>query len=306
MEKKTKICSNCKIEQELCEFCKDKSKKDGLRSNCKICRNKDRRIKLTGKKVIICDGEKECNRCFKIKKLIDFVVSYENKSGVRAYCKECENERLTKKRLINNPKICEYIPKGKKKCGKCKEIKEFSNFGKASERKDKLKPYCRPCASKQSNGEKHKKRKQKWYLNNRELTIKRAIDRNINNKEERKIYILNWTNEFNEKNPHIVAWRAILRNTLERMNKKKENHTIDLLGYSALDLKNHITLLFTDGMTWDNWGEWHVDHIKMVCDFDKETPMNIVNALSNLRPLWATSRVINGIFYEGNLNRKRI
>ena len=34
----------------------------------------------------------------------------------------------------------------------------------------------------------------------------------------------------------------------------------------------------------------------------KYTP-SIVNALSNLKPMWATSREINGIFYEGNLNK---
>ena len=27
--------------------------------------------------------------------------------------------------------------------------------------------------------------------------------------------------------------------------------------------------------------------------------------LSNLRPMWATSRVINGVYYEGNLNRNK-
>jgi hypothetical protein len=57
-------------------------------------------------------------------------------------------------------------------------------------------------------------------------------------------------------------------------------------------------------MTWDNHGEWHIDHIKMVCEFDKTTHPSIVNALSNLRPLWATTREINGVIYEGNLNRK--
>ena len=30
------------------------------------------------------------------------------------------------------------------------------------------------------------------------------------------------------------------------------------------------------------------------------------NALSNLRPLWAVNTEINGVFYEGNLNRKII
>lgn len=306
MEIKTKICNKCKQEKELSEFVKDKIAKDGLRSNCKFCKNKNRRAKLTGKKVIICDSEKECNRCFKIKKLINFVVSYENKSGVRAYCKECENERLTKKRLIN--KICEYTPEGYKKCRRCKNMKLTSNFYKNKKRKDGFGSYCKECNMEyiKNNEEQDKKRKQEWYLNNRELTIKRAKENNINNEERRRVYILNWTNQFNENNPHIVAWRSLLRNTLERLNKKKEGHTIDLLGYSALDLKLHVESLFTPEMNWSNYGEWHIDHIKMVCEFDKETAMDVVNALSNLRPLWATSRTINGIFYGGNLNRRRI
>lgn len=83
----------------------------------------------------------------------------------------------------------------------------------------------------------------------------------------------------------------------------KEGHTIDLLGYSVLDLQNHMINLFTEGMSWDNHGEWHIDHIKRVCEFDKDTHPSIVNALSNLRPLWATTREINGVVYEGNLNR---
>ena len=85
----------------------------------------------------------------------------------------------------------------------------------------------------------------------------------------------------------MLAWRTILTNTLKRFNKKKEDKTINLLGYSALDLKKHIESLFLEGMSWENYGEWHIDHIKMVSTFDKETPMNIVNSLENLRPLWA-------------------
>ena len=60
-----------------------------------------------------------------------------------------------------------------------------------------------------------------------------------------------------------------------------------LLGYSALELKTHIELLFLEGMTWENYGDWHIDHIRMVSTFDKETPISIVNSLDNLRPLWA-------------------
>jgi hypothetical protein len=94
-----------------------------------------------------------------------------------------------------------------------------------------------------------------------------------------------------------------LNNTLKRLGKKKEGHTIDLIGYSALELKEHIESLFTIGMSWDNYGQWHIDHIKPVSSFDKDTPIKTVNVLSNLQPLWATTREIDGVVYEGNLNK---
>ena len=40
--------------------------------------------------------------------------------------------------------------------------------------------------------------------------------------------------------------------------------------------------------------------------FNKNTEPKIVNALENLRPLWATTREIDGIIYEGNLNREKL
>jgi len=51
-------------------------------------------------------------------------------------------------------------------------------------------------------------------------------------------------------------------------------------------------------MSWDNYGEWHVDHIKPLISFDKNTHPSIVNALSNLQPLWATTREINGVIFR--------
>lgn len=56
-------------------------------------------------------------------------------------------------------------------------------------------------------------------------------------------------------------------------------------------------------MTWNNYGEWHIDHIKPVNSFESDTPQSVVNALSNLQPLWATTREINGVVYIGNLNK---
>ena len=56
-------------------------------------------------------------------------------------------------------------------------------------------------------------------------------------------------------------------------------------------------------MSWDNYGEWHIDHIVPVREFTNDVPASIVCALDNLQPLWKTTREIHGKFYEGNLNK---
>ena len=76
-----------------------------------------------------------------------------------------------------------------------------------------------------------------------------------------------------------------------------------MLGYSALELKKHIELNWTKNMNWNNYGDWHVDHIRSVATFDSSTPASVVNALSNLKPMWSTTRIIDGVLYEGNLNK---
>lgn len=131
-----------------------------------------------------------------------------------------------------------------------------------------------------------------------------------NHREEAREYMKKYRNENTEKfykyrrdNPHIIAWRTIVYSTLKRLETEKQGHTIDELGYSANDLKVHIEKQFTVGMNWYNHGEWHIDHIKPVTLFEKDTDVRIVCALENLRPMWATTREIDGIIYEGNINK---
>lgn len=223
-----------------------------------------------------------------------------------------------------------------KECSKCKVSKDTSEFHSASARKDGFQPQCKLCRSQYKQNTIRKKR---WYEDHKELTIERSSCRYEENKEQlseyrKNHYILNverykwqakdyyrktyeadpvgtkkrnadYVKHWRNKNPHIVAWRTVLRGSLERMGQRKQDHTIKLLGYSANDLKEHLENLWTSGMSWDNYGDWHIDHIKPVSCFDKTTLPSIVNALENLRPLWATTREIDGVIYEGNLNRKR-
>lgn len=64
-----------------------------------------------------------------------------------------------------------------------------------------------------------------------------------------------------------------------------------LAGYDVNDLMAHLESQFLPGMTWENYGEWEIDHIVPRVAHNFETPADIdfhrCWALSNLQPLWA-------------------
>ena len=191
---------------------------------------------------------KKCTKCGENKLICHFRKQPKGKFGVMSVCKSCQSNIEKYNRLIGNSTSIE----------RNKRFRENNS--------DKIKKWLKIYGDK--NKEKRKEYDKNYRINNKELK----------NKQSREYYILN---------PHLKAWRSILKSSLRRMNKTKEGHTIDLLGYSASDLKTHIESLFTEGMSWDNHGEWHIDHIRPVLSFDKDTHPSVVNALSNLQPLWA-------------------
>jgi hypothetical protein len=52
-------------------------------------------------------------------------------------------------------------------------------------------------------------------------------------------------------------------------------------------------------MTWDNYGEWHIDHIKPRVLFDNRIAEQALRcwALTNLQPLWAADNMAKGSSY---------
>lgn len=70
------------------------------------------------------------------------------------------------------------------------------------------------------------------------------------------------------------------------------------LGYSIADLMVHIERQFSQGMSWANYGAWHIDHILPLSGFRIEVlgdpECRAAWALPNLRPLWAAQNVKKG------------
>ncbi len=55
-------------------------------------------------------------------------------------------------------------------------------------------------------------------------------------------------------------------------------------------------------MTWDNYGEWHIDHIKpcALFDFTKEEQQRECFHYTNLQPLWAKDNMRKSDKYEAS------
>lgn len=72
-----------------------------------------------------------------------------------------------------------------------------------------------------------------------------------------------------------------------------------ILPYTAEDLKRHLEQQFRNGMSWDNYGKWHVDHRKPCALFDMSDPEQFKEcwSLENLQPLWAVDNIKKGARY---------
>ncbi len=254
---------------------------------------------------------KTCNKCGDEKELEEFTIDKRLKSGRQGICRECcskyrkkhrkENEELYSIRNKEKYKNLSSIELQKKKDYEKKyreENKEyFEKYYKQyyKENEDYFKKH------RKEHKEERNKHSREYFKNNREYFKEKKKE--YYNSEKGKETRRKWHNKYNQENPHIVAWRSIMRRMVLQLQFNKIDSTYDTLGYSAEELKTHIKGLFLSGMSWENYGDWHIDHTTSVSLFNKNTPPSIVNALSNLKPMWATTRKIDGIIYEGNLNK---
>lgn len=68
------------------------------------------------------------------------------------------------------------------------------------------------------------------------------------------------------------------------------------LGCSIDEFKLYIENQFLPGMTWDNHGEWHFDHIQPLSKFDLSNKQEFLQAVNylNIQPLWASDNISKG------------
>lgn len=85
----------------------------------------------------------------------------------------------------------------------------------------------------------------------------------------------------------VLRKRVVL--ALKTRGISKSRSLRELLGCTIPELKQHLESQFRQGMSWDNHGEWHVDHIRPCAAFDltRVAEQKVCFHYTNLQPLWA-------------------
>ena len=92
----------------------------------------------------------------------------------------------------------------------------------------------------------------------------------------------------------------LLKKAFKGQTPNKEESTIDLIGCTKQQLVEHLRNQYKPGMTDENYGEWHIDHIKPCALFDLTDPdqRRACFHFSNLQPLWAAENLAKSDSYE--------
>lgn len=93
----------------------------------------------------------------------------------------------------------------------------------------------------------------------------------------------------------ISNFRTAIYQVLKENNVQKNGHYFEILKYKPDELISHLEKQFIDGMNWENYGQWHVDHIRPISSF-KITEIGDDEfmkcwSLENLQPLWGIDNI---------------
>lgn len=206
-----------------------------------------------------------------------------------------------------------------KQCRNCQQEFEnnFENFPKVSRKAGIVTgPHCKSCkkAKVKKYNANRAEAKKLWYKQNKEITIERACERQKTPEakavkkqwyEKNKEQIKKRSNEFTKKRRKrdplfrvVDALRSNLNNALR--GRAKGRRTLDYLTISIEEFKLYIQNKFTEGMTWENYGEWHLDHIKPISSFDHsdEEQIKLCWHYTNFQPLWAKDNLAKGCKHD--------
>lgn len=208
-----------------------------------------------------------------------------------------------------------------KQCCRCKCWFPAKDFGSDKRTWDGLYVTCKACISikcKKYHLKNKEKRADYCKKNVEKIRIQRAAYREKNKEKISKATLL-WQRNNPDKvrasqrksaKRYLSTPKGHLSNNISRSigkalkGNKAGRHWESFVSYTLDDLKKHLEKQFTEGMTWENYGEWHLDHKvpKSVFNFTKPEHRDFKRcwALKNLQPMWARENKIKSNKLEGH------
>lgn len=152
--------------------------------------------------------------------------------------------------------------------------------------------------SKPETKERLKKNHKKWYEDNKEKWKEYLKEYREKNAEKIREVKRNYekTRKANDPLYKLISnFRTAIYQVLKENNVDKNGHYFEVLKYTPEELINHLEKQFTDGMTWDNYGQWHVDHVMPISVHDiheiGDDEFMRCWSLSNLQPMWGDENI---------------
>jgi hypothetical protein len=201
-------------------------------------------------------------------------------------------------------------------CKRCDVDKLLSEFGKNSKLKSGLSNVCFDCRriesknfytkNKEKELERHRKKSKNFRLNNREKALNKLYDWKSKNKDHINEYAKKYYHNRKKQDSLFILTRrarAVVISSFKRAcNGRyiKGNKTEDILGCSFFEFMNFIENLFKEGMSFNNYGEWELDHKIPISSAKNEEEIIKLNHYSNFQPLWKlenrlkSNKIING------------
>lgn len=208
-----------------------------------------------------------------------------------------ERLRIRARKLYQNPEIIKKIktylqrPDVKKRRANVKKQYEaqphIKERRKEVDREYKTKSYVRQRIASY---------RQKPEVKEQQRIYEKSYNKKPKSKERKKQYFfLRYTTDINFKLAHILRTRIY-----QALKNRKTIHTYSLVGCSIENLRCYLENQFDDGMSWKNYGKWHIDHIIPCASFDltQEDEQKRAFHFSNLQPLWASKNLSKGARYE--------
>jgi hypothetical protein len=175
-------------------------------------------------------------------------------------------------------------------CSKCNQKLVISEFHKRNNRPNGYASQCKSCRSISRKG-KYKEYKSQYYLRykDRQKELQKQNKNRINSRKRIR------SKELAKINPNYKIKRNLRHRFWSAVSRdSKKTSVINLIGCTIDELKIYLSQKFTDGMNWENYGEWHIDHIIPCASFDLTEIEQQKQCFhyTNLQPLWCIDNIL--------------